>query len=162
SRRFFRKDPNQRSATGGTSSRTAGIRPAFCSRSRDQQTSGAVSVPEPSESEQQSIAYCSGGTAAGVNRVCDANRSPFNGGVFKSGAIRNRVLELLTSWNEGKPVRELRGIELDLAVAKGASFYGRTRVTQRGIRIKAGAARSYYIGLESSMPAVPGFKPPIQ
>jgi hypothetical protein len=86
----------------------------------------------------------------------------FNGGVLKSGAIRNRVLELLTSWNEGKPVRELRGIELDLAVAKGASFYGRTRVTQRGIRIKAGAARSYYIGLESSMPAVPGFKPPIQ
>jgi hypothetical protein len=72
------------------------------------------------------------------------------------------VLELLASWNEGKPVRELRGSELDLAVAKGASFYGRTRVTQKGIRIKAGAARSYYIGLESSMPAVPGFKPPIK
>jgi molecular chaperone DnaK (HSP70) len=86
----------------------------------------------------------------------------FNGGVFKSAPIRNRVLELLTSWNQGKPVRELRGIELDLAVAKGASFYGRTRVTQKGIRIKAGAARSYYIGLESSMPAVPGFKPPIK
>ncbi len=86
----------------------------------------------------------------------------FNGGVFKSGPIRRRVLELLTSWNEGKPVRELRGTELDLAVAKGASFYGRTRVTQKGIRIKAGAARSYYIGLESSMPAVPGFKPPIK
>jgi hypothetical protein len=86
----------------------------------------------------------------------------FNGGVFKSGPIRSRVLELLTSWNEGKPVRELRAIELDLAVAKGASFYGRTRVTQKGIRIKAGAARSYYVGLESSMPAVPGFKPPIK
>jgi Hsp70 protein len=86
----------------------------------------------------------------------------FNGGVFKSGPIRSRVLELLTSWNDGKPVRELRGIELDLAVAKGASFYGRTRVTQEGIRIKAGAARSYYIGLESSMLAVPGFKPPIK
>src|ERR1700756_2589638 len=86
----------------------------------------------------------------------------FNGGVFKSGPIRSRVLELLTSWNEGKPARELRGIELDLAVAKGASFYGRTRVTQEGIRIKAGAARSYYIGLESSMLAVPGFKPPIK
>jgi len=86
----------------------------------------------------------------------------FNGGVFKSGPIRRRVLELLASWNEERPVRELRGIELDLAVAKGASFYGRTRVTQKGIRIKAGAARSYYIGLESSMPAVPGFKPPIK
>ena len=86
----------------------------------------------------------------------------FNGGVFKSAPVRDRVLELITSWNEGKPVRELRGIELDLAVAKGAAFYGRTRVTQKGIRIKAGAARSYYIGLESSMPAVPGFKPPIK
>src|SRR6516165_8005605 len=86
----------------------------------------------------------------------------FNGGVFKSGPIRSRVLELLAAWNEGKPVRELQGTELDLAVAKGASFYGRTRVTQQGIRIKAGAARSYYIGLESSMPAVPGFKPPIK
>ncbi|MBV8089524.1 MAG: Hsp70 family protein [Alphaproteobacteria bacterium] len=86
----------------------------------------------------------------------------FNGGVFNSGPIRNRVLELLAAWNEGNPVRELQGMELDLAVAKGASFYGRTRVTQKGIRIKAGAARSYYIGLESSMPAVPGFKPPIK
>jgi Hsp70 protein len=86
----------------------------------------------------------------------------FNGGVFKSTPIRNRVLELLASWNQGQAVRELRGIEPDLAVAIGASFYGRTRVTQKGIRIKAGAARSYYIGLESSMPAVPGFKPPVK
>ena len=86
----------------------------------------------------------------------------FNGGVFKSAPIRNRVLELLASWNQGQAIRELQGIEPDLAVAIGASFYGRTRVTQKGIRIKAGAARSYYIGLESSMPAVPGFKPPVK
>src|SRR5271156_1142253 len=31
-----------------------------------------------------------------------------------------------------------------------------------GIRIKAGAARSYYIGLETSMPAIPGYKPPVK
>jgi hypothetical protein len=86
----------------------------------------------------------------------------FNGGVFKSGPVRNRVLDLLASWNQGQAVRELQGVELDLAVAKGASFYGRTRVTGKGIRIKAGAARSYYIGLETSMPAVPGFKPPVK
>src|SRR5215470_8098679 len=86
----------------------------------------------------------------------------FNGGVFKSGPVHDRVLELLASWNQGQAVRELRGIQLDLAVAKGASFYGRTRVTGKGIRIKAGAARSYYIGLETSMPAVPGFKPPVK
>src|SRR3984893_9289329 len=86
----------------------------------------------------------------------------FNGGVFKSAPIRKRVLELLASWNQGQAVRELQGIELDLAVARGASYYGRTRVTRKGIRIKAGAARSYYIGLETSMPGVPGFKPPVK
>ena len=86
----------------------------------------------------------------------------FNGGVFKSASIRKRVLELLASWNQGQALRELQGSELDLAVATGASFYGRTRVTRKGIRIKAGAARSYYIGLETSMPAVPGFKPPVK
>ena len=47
-------------------------------------------------------------------------------------------------------------------MAKGAAFYGRHRVTGKGMRIKAGAARSYYIGLETSMPAVPGFKPPVK
>ena len=86
----------------------------------------------------------------------------FNGGVFNAAPIRQRVLDLLASWNQGQPVRELEGFQPDLAVAKGASFYGRNRVTGKGIRIKAGAARSYYIGLETSMPAVPGFKPPVK
>ena len=86
----------------------------------------------------------------------------FNGGVFKSAPIRKRVLDLLASWNQGQPVRELQGFDPDLAVAKGAAFYGRNRATGKGIRIRAGAARSYYIGLETSMPAVPGFKPPLK
>jgi molecular chaperone DnaK (HSP70) len=84
----------------------------------------------------------------------------FNGGVFKAAAIRARVLDLLASWNRGQRVRELQGFEPDLAVALGAAIYGRHRATGRGIRIKAGAARSYYIGLETSMPAIPGYKPP--
>lgn len=86
----------------------------------------------------------------------------FNGGVFKAAPIRRRVLDLLASWTDGQPVRELEGFQPDLAVAKGASFYGRNRVTGKGMRIKAGAARSYYIGLETSMPAVPGFRPPVK
>jgi len=86
----------------------------------------------------------------------------FNGGVFNAAPIRKRVLDLLASWNEGRPVRELQGFQPDLAVAKGAALYGRNRATGKGIRIKAGTARSYYIGLESSMPAIPGFKPPIK
>jgi molecular chaperone DnaK (HSP70) len=86
----------------------------------------------------------------------------FNGGVFKAPAIRARVLDLLADWNGGQPVRELEGFDPDLAVARGAAIYGRHRVTGKGVRVKAGAARSYYIGLESSMPAVPGYKPPLK
>ncbi|HEY5779508.1 MAG TPA: Hsp70 family protein [Terrimicrobiaceae bacterium] len=86
----------------------------------------------------------------------------FNGGVFNAAPIRKRVLDLLASWNEGRAVRELQGFQPDLAVAKGAALYGRNRATGKGIRIKAGTARSYYVGLESSMPAIPGFKPPIK
>jgi hypothetical protein len=86
----------------------------------------------------------------------------FNGGVFKAAPIRARVLDLLRQWNAGRAVRELEGFQPDLAVAKGASFYGRNRATGKGIRIKAGAARSYYIGLETTMPAVPGFTPPVK
>ncbi len=86
----------------------------------------------------------------------------FNGGVFKAPAIRARVLDLLADWNGGQPIRELQGFNPDLAVARGAAIYGRHRVTGKGVRIKAGAARSYYIGLETSMPAVPGYKPPLK
>ena len=86
----------------------------------------------------------------------------FNGGVFNAEPIRRRILDLLTSWNDGKPVKELAGFQPDLAVAKGAAIYGRNRATGQGIRIKAGTARSYYIALEASMPAIPGFKPPVK
>jgi molecular chaperone DnaK (HSP70) len=86
----------------------------------------------------------------------------FNGGVFNAAPIRQRVLDLLASWNNGQPIRELPGSEPDLAVARGAAIYGRHRATGKGMRIKAGAARSYYIGLESAAPAIPGFRPPIK
>ncbi|MFT4639024.1 MAG: molecular chaperone DnaK (HSP70) [Verrucomicrobiales bacterium] len=86
----------------------------------------------------------------------------FNGGAFKADAIRERVMALLASWNADAPVRALEGDEPDLAVAKGAGVYGHIRESGQGLRIQAGIARSYYVGLESSMPAVPGFKPPIK
>src|SRR5690606_1379448 len=49
----------------------------------------------------------------------------------------------------------------DLAVAHGAAYYGLVR-HGRGIRIRGGTARSYYIGVESAMPAIPGFAPPVK
>jgi len=88
----------------------------------------------------------------------------FNGGVFKSELLADRILQTLNGWlaAEGAaPARLLEGAELDLAVARGAAYYGYVR-RGKGVRIRGGTARSYYIAVESSMPAVPGFEPPIQ
>ncbi|CAJ92756.1 Molecular chaperone DnaK (HSP70) [Cupriavidus necator] len=88
----------------------------------------------------------------------------FNGGVFKSGLLADRILQTLNGWlaAEGAaPARLLDGAELDLAVARGAAYYGYVR-RGKGVRIRGGTARAYYIAVESSMPAVPGFEPPIQ
>ena len=48
-----------------------------------------------------------------------------------------------------------------MAVARGAAYYGYVR-TGKGVRIKGGTAASYYVGIESAMPAVPGLAPKIQ
>ena len=98
---------------------------------------------------------------AGAAFVCPS-AVLFNGGVFKADPIRRRLLEQLGEWNGGEPVRELAGSHFDLAVAKGAAFYARLRLAGEGLRIRAGSARSYYLGLETAMPAVPGMAPPVK
>ncbi len=86
----------------------------------------------------------------------------FNGGVMRSPIFRRRILDLLAEWNSGEhSIQVLEEAHPDLAVAAGAAWYGHTRSTG-GVRIRAGSAQSYYIGVESSIPAVPGFPPPIQ
>jgi hypothetical protein len=52
-------------------------------------------------------------------------------------------------------------VDLDLAVARGAAYYGLVR-RGKGIRIRGGTARAYYIGVETSLPAVPGSPPPLK
>ncbi|ONB87052.1 molecular chaperone DnaK [Burkholderia pseudomallei] len=88
----------------------------------------------------------------------------FNGGVFKSPLLVERMLDTLNGWlaAEGAaPARLLGGADLDLAVARGAAYYGYVK-RGRGARMRGGAARAYYIAVESTMPAVPGLEPPIQ
>ncbi|HAV35211.1 MAG TPA: nucleotide-binding protein [Massilia sp.] len=88
----------------------------------------------------------------------------FNGGVFKSGILAQRVMDTINDWlyMEGaEPARMLEGADLDLAVARGAAYYSYAR-RGGGVRIRGGTARSYYVGVESSMPAIPGMEPPIQ
>ncbi len=91
----------------------------------------------------------------------------FNGGVMKAAVLRERLIEVLNSWlqQEGFAplgIREvLEAPDLEHAVARGAAYYGRAR-RGRGVRIRSGAARSYYIGIESAMPAVPGMEAPLK
>lgn len=88
----------------------------------------------------------------------------FNGGVFKASQLAERTLNVLNSWlsaEQAPQARLLQGADLDLAVARGAAYYGFVR-RGRGVRIRGGTAKSYYVGIESAMPAVPGMEPPIQ
>ncbi len=84
----------------------------------------------------------------------------FNGGTMKSKLFQKRVAEQLTAWR-GQPISILPDADLDEAVCRGAAYYGRVRLGE-GIRVRTPSARSYYIGVEGSAPAVPGLPPMIR
>lgn len=72
----------------------------------------------------------------------------FNGGSLKPSCFQERLATSLDLWYvDQKPVQALSTGTLDLAVAKGAAYYGKARLGQ-GIRIKAGGGRGYYLEIE--------------
>lgn len=88
----------------------------------------------------------------------------FNGGVLKSNLLAQRLEETINEWlidADSEMAARLTGVDLDLAVASGASYYGAVRRGQ-GVRIRGGIASSYYVGIESAMPAIPGMAPPME
>ncbi len=88
----------------------------------------------------------------------------FNGGVLKSSLLSERLLSTINNWLTTAGSTEaklLSGLDLDLAVASGASYYGFVR-RGKGVRIRGGIASSYYVGIESAMPAIPGMEPPLE
>ncbi len=109
--------------------------------------------------------------AAGIRRGRSGLACPthilFNGGVMKAAVLRARVVEVLNRWlrQEGFDVlgaeQILEAPDLEHAVARGAAYYGKAR-RGRGVRIRSGASRTYYIGIESAMPAVPGMEAPLK
>ena len=88
----------------------------------------------------------------------------FNGGVLHARLIRDRLIEVLDAWlaTEGfGPVQALTGEDLMHAVSRGAAYYGLAR-HGRGVRIRGGVPRTYYVGIETAMPAVPGMPAPLK
>ncbi len=109
--------------------------------------------------------------AAGIRRGRSGLACPthilFNGGVMKAAVLRDRVVEVLNSWLRQEEFdalgaeQILEAPDLEHAVARGAAYYGKAR-RGRGVRIRSGASRTYYIGIESAMPAVPGMEAPLK
>ncbi len=80
--------------------------------------------------------------------VSHVNAILFNGGAMTPAVLRSRVVDQISSW-QGMPPRELANALPELAVAKGAAYYGLVR-RGLGARIRGGTARSYYVGVESA------------
>ncbi|CAH1608343.1 DnaK-related protein [Vibrio jasicida] len=88
----------------------------------------------------------------------------FNGGVLKSKLLATRLEDTINEWlieADTEMAKRLTGVDLDLAVASGAAYYGSVRRGQ-GVRIRGGIASAYYVGIESAMPAIPGMAPPME
>jgi hypothetical protein len=88
--------------------------------------------------------------------------------MLQAHAIEQRLFEVLNGWLAemgAPPVTELRNAskqaDLMQAVAHGAAYYGQVR-TGNGVRIRGGVPRTYYVGIESSLPAVPGLPSPMK
>ena len=114
---------------------------------------------------------CNSPEAASIRRGSSGLACPthvlFNGGVMKAAVLRDRLVEVLNGWlrQEGFDAlgaeQILEAPDLEHAVARGAAYYGRAR-RGHGVRIRSGASRTYYIGIESAMPAVPGMEAPLK
>jgi molecular chaperone DnaK (HSP70) len=76
----------------------------------------------------------------------------FNGGFFVPPITREKIVEAVTGWfgdqSHGWRPRLLNNTAPESAVAIGAAYYGHVR-RGAGLRIRAGSARTYYIGVQS-------------
>jgi molecular chaperone DnaK (HSP70) len=74
----------------------------------------------------------------------------FNGGAMKASMVQDRVVETVSTWFGREPV-VLESRSLDLAVALGAASFGLV-LAGKGVRIRGGSARAYYVGVEGATP----------
>jgi molecular chaperone DnaK (HSP70) len=112
---------------------------------------------QAAQSEHGSVRRAPSGLAAPTHVL-------FNGGVLRSGTVRRKILDVLNGWLSEEGLAHavpLLGEDLMHAVARGAAYYGLARAG-RGVRIRGGVPRTYYVGIESSLPAVPGMRAPVK
>lgn len=72
----------------------------------------------------------------------------FNGGSMKPLHFQNRIAQSVDRWfPTGRAVQILPSSSLDLAVARGAAYFGKARKGE-GIRIEGGIPRGYYLEID--------------
>lgn len=137
---------------------------AVTDKPQKQRSSGFRQMGLPYESD---VAISRHLSAFLQNHLTDApgkfpTRILFNGGVFKSGCLRDRLFDTLAQWSEGgRAVSPLDAeADLDNSVAEGAAYYAWAK-HNGGIRIRGGTARAYYVGIETAGLAIPGMPRPL-
>lgn len=100
-------------------------------------------------------------SAQGDGEAVQPTRLLFNGGVFKAVELRKRLQQTIAGWSDVKPKLLDGEHDLDYAVARGAAYYARAK-QGRGIRIRGGTSHAYYVGIETSGPAIPGVPRPLR
>jgi len=70
----------------------------------------------------------------------------FNGGTMKGTPFRTAIMSCFEKWCPKKYLGVLEVKNMDLAVSRGAAYYGRVRRGE-GVKIHAGSPRSYYLEL---------------
>ena len=113
---------------------------------------------------QQAATAEHGSVRRGTSGLACPTHVLFNGGVLRAKLVRERLIQTLNSWlkEEGmKAVQPLLGEDLMHAVARGAAYYGLSR-EGKGVRIRGGIPRTYYVAIETAMPAVPGMPAPLK
>ncbi len=76
----------------------------------------------------------------------------FNGAALKPAILQERIRAAVSTrfhGTEDSPPRMLVNPDLDIAVALGASYYGRVRKGY-GVQVDSGSARGYYLGVHLS------------
>jgi molecular chaperone DnaK (HSP70) len=91
-------------------------------------------------------------TSSASHRMARPDAVLFNGGFCAPAVTRETIVEAISAWfggaKSGWRPRVLNNEAVESAVARGAAHYGRVR-RGAGLRVRAGNARTYYIGLPS-------------
>ena len=113
---------------------------------------------------QQAASAEHGAVRRGPSGIACPTHVLFNGGVLNANLVRERILATLNSWLARRRLAAGQAAERRRPDARRLARRGLLRpgAHGRGVRIRGGVPRTYYVGVESAMPSIPGFPAPLK